>query len=361
MADGASSRVYQLAVGDEDSQLNGTEHNQKGSMFFIDRLQFTASIKYSTEKTDTSSDETTFDIYNLNREDAARFKRIGATVFLRAGYDTQFKRDANGEIIPDYESLPVIYLGKIIYAYTVKKGVDKITKVICSSDSVERAVKKVSVSYAPKTKRADVVKDLVKQLGFSVLEMDLSGLGDKAYATGMSIYGSVSQALNRVCAENGLMWFTHNQQIRIVPADAKATNTAWEVWPFQVSDSVEGYYKRQESEQMAPAKTTHSRGKKPKRVNPYKKTPEDQTTTTETRADGSKLKTKVTSGLRFKTFLDGRLKLGDNVVIRGSDEYLEQMQDAHGQFRIIAVTHDLDFRGGGWTTELDLIAASENK
>lgn len=359
MADGASFRVYQLAVGDEDAQVNGTEHNEKGSMFYIDKLQFSASIKYSTEKTDTSSDETTFEIYNLNRESSAKFKKIGATVMLRAGYDTQFKRGEDGEIIMDYQSLPVIYVGKIIYAYTVKRGVDKITKVICSSDSVERAVKQVSVGYAPKTKRADVVKDLVKRLGLSVLEMDLSTLGDKSYETGMSIYGSVSNALNRVCQENGLMWFTHNQQIRVVPADAKALNTAWEVWPFQVIDSVEGYYKRQQSEQMAKAKTTHSRGKKHK-DNPYKKKPEDEKTTVETRADGSKLKTKITSGLRFKTFLDGRLKLGDNVVIRGSEEYLEQMQDAHGQFRIIAVTHDLDFRGGSWTTELDLIAASEN-
>lgn len=354
MADGASFRVYQLAVGEENQSVDATEHNQKGDMFYIDKLQFTASINYTSEKTDVSSDETTFEIYNLNRESASKFKRAGATIMLRAGYDTQFERDAYGEIIMDYESLPIIYMGTIVWATTYKRGVDKITKVICSSDSAERDVIKVSMGYAPKTRKADVIKDLVNKMGLAVLELDLESLGDTAYTGGLSIYGSVSEALNRICEENGLMWFTHNKQIRIMPITAKSVTTAWEVWPFQVIDSVEGYYKRNQTVKKPTKQKTHSRGKE--------KTPksEDQTITTETRADGSKLTTTTKTGLRFKTFLDGRFKLGDNVVIRGSDEYIEQANDASGQFRIISLSHQLDFRGGAWTTELELVGASEN-
>lgn len=129
MADGASFRVYQLAVGEESTDVNGSEHNQKEKMFYIDRLQFTAHINYSTEKTDVSSDETTFEIIGLNHESSQKFKRSGATIMLRAGYDTQFKRDESGEIIYDYESLPIIYMGRVIWASTVKKGVDKVTKL----------------------------------------------------------------------------------------------------------------------------------------------------------------------------------------------------------------------------------------
>lgn len=358
MAEGASFRVYQLAVGDESKDANGSEHNEKGNMFYIDKLQFTATINYTTDKSGVSSDETTFEIMGLNRESSAKFKKVGSMIMLRAGYDTAFKRDDTGEIINDYESLPIIYIGSIIYAYTVKRGVDKVTRVVCSSDKDERAITKTSIAYAPNTKKADVIKDLVKKLGFSSLEMDFGNLGDKAYPSGYSVYGSVANTLNRICEENGLMWFTYNKQIRIVPIDAKSTNLAWEVWPFQVIDSVEGYYKRTQSLTKPPAKTTHSRGKK-KAATP-KEHAEDISLNTQVNADGSKLKTRIKSGLRFKTFLDGRIKLGDNVVIRGSDEYLEQMANANGQFRVIGISHTLDYRGGSWQSEFDLVAASEN-
>ncbi|AZV02279.1 hypothetical protein Arno18_93 [Pectobacterium phage Arno18] len=355
MAEGASFRVYQLAVGEEDKDITSTEHNKGSTMFYVDKLQFTAHIRYSTEKTDVSSDETTFEIYNLTRDSASKFKREGATIMLRAGYDTHFKRDTSGEIIPDYNSLPVIYMGKILWATTVKKGVDKVTKIVCSSDSAERDVLKVSLGYAPKTKRATIIKDLAARMGFATLEMDLTGLGDSSYATGLSIYGSVSAALNRICEENGLMWFTYNQQIRIVPVDPKVTNLAWEVWPFQIIDSVEGYYRRQQSAKKPPKNPTNSQGK-PKTPKDPKR--EDQTRTTVKNTDGSKLVTTITTGVKFKTFLDGRFKLGDNVVIRGSDEYLEQISDAKGQFRIISLSHDLDYLGGSWTTEIEAISAS---
>lgn len=355
MAEGASFRVYQLAVGEESTDVNGAEHNQKQKMFYIDKLQFTAQIHYSTEKTDVSSDETTFEIYNLNPESAQKFKRSGATVMLRAGYDTQFKRDDSGEIVNDYDSLPIIYMGRVIWASTVKRGVDKVTKIVCSSDAAERDVVKVSVSYKPRTTKADVIKDLVKRMGFSILDMDLSTLGDVAYPSGMSVYGSVASALNRICQENGLMWFTHNQQIRVVPIQAKPTNLAWEIFPFQVIDSVEGYYKRNQSVKKPTKKKTNSRGKTPKE--PKR---EDTTVTTVEQEDGSKLRTTIRTGVKFKTFLDGRFKLGDNVVIRGSDEYLEQINSANGQFRIISIAHSLDFRGGEWSTELELVSASDN-
>lgn len=357
MADGASFRVYQLLVGEEGSDVDGAEHNQKQKMFYIDQLQFTAQIRYSTEKTDVSSDETTFEIYNLEHDAAQKFKQSGATVMLRAGYDTQFARDDNGDIIKDYESLPVIYLGKVIWASTTKRGLDKVTKVICSSDAAERDVIKTSVSYKPNTTRADVIKDLVKRMGFSVLDMDLKALGSTAYPSGKAVYGSVASALNRICQENGLMWFTHNQQIRVVPITATPTNLAWEIFPFQVIDSVEGYYKRNQSVQKPVKKPKNPRGKKSAPKEPKR---EDTTFTTVTQEDGSKLKTTIKTGLRFKTFLDGRFKLGDNVVIKGSDEYLEQINNSHGQFRIISIAHDLDFRGGGWTTELELVSASDN-
>lgn len=337
--DAASSfRCYQLAVGTEAQafQDKSTQHTKKTEdLIFFDNLEFTASVSYTSDKNRSSTDDTTFEIYNLNPEMKSYFKTIGATVLLRAGYEDNFPRDENGYVKPNYEELPVIYLGTVEYAYTYKRGVDMITRVICSNDKFERAVTKSSVTYPAGTKREAIIRDLIKQLGFSVLEADMKSVSAYTYVNGFTVYGSTAEALTRVCEENGLRWFTFNKQIRIIQTETSAKTNAWIIYPENVIDSIQGYYKR--TKKKVPKKAP----KKPKPL------PSDVVEVKEGNAIY-----RIKSGVRCKIHLDGRIRLGDNIAIKGTEDF-------DGQYRVRALNHSLNFMSGEWTTSLDLDKVSQ--
>ncbi|XAO54242.1 baseplate hub protein [Yersinia phage vB_YenM_P778] len=345
MPTGTAFRVYQLAIGDESKGYDNqpTEHSKDdNNMSYFTDMQFSCSVNYTSDKSKTSTDDTSFDIYNLNPDSRAKFLVEGATVMLRAGYDDNFERDAAGDVVPNYETLPIIYLGSVSYAVTQKRGVDMVTKVFCSNDKIERLTTMTSTTYAQGTKRSAVITDLVKQLNLAILEIDTSTIKDAVYEGGISVYGRVADELTRICEENGLMWYTHNKQVRVTPLAAAPKTLAWEIRPFQVIDSVEGYYKRTQTKIKPKKASAHPRGAK-KKTEPAP-LPENTTVTTK---DG--IKTKVRKGVRCKVHLDGRLKLGDNVKLIDTGDF-------DGQYKIISIQHSLNFRGGEWSTELDLVS-----
>lgn len=349
---GTAFRVYQLAISDEKGLNNNPSQHSKvpENMAYFDKLQMTASINYSADKTKVSSDDTSIEIYNLTPEARKLFKQDKATIMLRAGYDDTFDRDEQGYIVPRYEELPIIYIGSVIYAYSEKRGMDFVTKVYCSSDKVERAVTKASLSFAPNTPRATVVEALAKQLSLPILELETSHIQGQVYEGGLSIYGRVADELTRVCEENGLVWFTHNKQVRVVPVKNIPKLLAWEIHPYNVIDSVEGYYQRTETPEKPKKVSAHPRGhKKPSTPKETKKLPQN---VTEVKTSDMTQKTK--RGVKLKVHLDGRIKLGDNVKLVNMDEFT-------AQYKVIGIQHSLDYKGGSWQTELDLVEVETEK
>ena len=340
-------RVYQLAVGAESTGFNdsATEHSKdEENLVYFTELQFTASISYTSKKSKTGTDDTTIEMYNLSPDMRVRFKSVGATVMLRAGYDDIFPRNEDtGYIEVDYDALPVVYLGTILYSYTYRRGVDLITKLICSNDKLERASTKASISFPSGVAKKTVVSSLMKTLNLTVMESDLSNVAG-VYENGFSVYGSAADALTKVCDENDLTWFAYNKQLRVVPKEASKSGDAWAIGEKNVIGSVEGYYKRTR-------KALKSSTTKPTSVG-------SSTEEVDFKAEAAKLgggasgsnkpKTVVVkTGVRITIHLDGRIRLGDTVVL--SDTY-----DFDGDYRVKGLSHNLDYTGDKWTTELDL-------
>lgn len=329
-------RIYQIGVGSENVAFQGSGANRAVTkkMTTITDLQFEMSATYTTRKKTTSSDMTQINIYNLPPSVQKKFTEVGAVVMVKAGYMGDYlKKEPNsvdnpeqtGKYVPtdsvsneesievDYDKLPIIYLGTVLYGYSIKKGVDLITTIYCSNDKIERVEKKSSSSFPQGVKKRDILRQLASEMGMTLSASSVQ-LGEEVYKNGWSAFGNTSEQLEKFCSENGLRWFCYNKQIKVIkPSQKKDKNVkAWLLTPRDIIDSLEPFYKREK--------------KTKKGLQPPK------------------------YGVRCRVYLDGRISLGDYVEITGA-------QDFSGVFQITSLTHRLNFLRGGWETNLELEAA----
>lgn len=341
-------RVYQLAVGTESTGFNSsaTGHTKDTeNLVFFTELQFTASIAYTDQKSKTGTDDTTIEMYNLSPEMRTRFKTIGATVMLRAGYDDIFPRNEDtGFVDVDYDALPIVYLGTILYSYTYRKNADLITKLICSNDKLERESTKTSIAFPPGVAKKTVISSLMRELNMSVISSDLEAVTG-VYQSGFTVYGSVAEALTKLCEENELKWYSFNKQVRVLPKEPTANKEGWAIGASNIVGSVEGYYRR--------TKRTAKGSKSSSKIEDKQQSDEDFQKFLKSASQGSSGKKPkvivVKTGVRITVHLDGRLRLGDTVQLSDSIDF-------DGVYRIKGVAHNLDYNGDKWTTELDLEA-----
>jgi len=360
MAAGVPMRVYQFTVGTESAAFNNSpgQHSTTNiDTISFSNVYFEGSVSVDSDPTTTSSDDVEFQIYNLNKSTRQALMQEGATVLLRAGYDTNWQRNGNGEIITQYDSLPVIFLGGVVHAYSYKEpgSNDVVTTVQCSSDQKLREMTKGSVTYKPLTTKADVVRDLVKKLNLPVSRMELSTLGDKAYPSGLAVYGQTDVALTRICKENGLQFSIHNGSISVIRADSRPedqsskSSEAWLITPDQLR-SLQVYFEQRSTILPAKKSSTSSRGAKKAST---KVLPEDITVT---KADGVRTKTK--HGINLKTFLNGQFKMHDFLKLEGVNDLTPDGADGElhdGVYRIIGIDHSISYPQGDWTTALKIV------
>lgn len=331
-------RDYQIIVGNDVKAFGDNAHQQTkndATATIISGLQMTTSISLSNEKSSSQTDEVTLKILNLPAEYQDQFKSDGATLMLRAGYFSDMSRDESGNLVSDPDTLPVILLATIYHCYTQREGVNDVTYVFCSTDKVERATTKDSIAFPPGTKLQEIIQSLVKRMPFALKSIDLGTANGRVYQGGLSLYGKVADMLNNVCEENGLVWHVHNKKITVQPKKPSAQSKVypWDIHPGSMIESVKATYSR--SQTKLP--------KKPSKVDTAPKPGERVSI-----ADG--MKTVIKQGVTVTVLLDGRLLLGDYVR-------LNDVGDLSGDYRIEGINHSLDYRGGEWTTALDLVAA----
>ncbi|HCM7357822.1 TPA: hypothetical protein N3288_000228 [Klebsiella aerogenes] len=357
MAEGIPLKAYQLCVGTEIHSFGNNASQASTSdetMYSIDNLAMTASFSHDADNTRYSSDDSTLSVWNLNEQTRQAFHKVGATILLRAGFDTEWKNGTDGVIVPDYDTLPLLYLGTITHTQDFKQAStpDVETRVWLSTDKIERGAIQVGSSFQPGVKRTEVIDYLVKQMGFPVVRCDYQHLQGKVYLSGIVIHGNAAVNLTRVCKENGLQWHVHNKQISITRSDNLALSSEQEAWSLTPDSiiSIAGYYER-----VATAYDDTSSKGKPRRVRKAKvtHTPED---TKVTKSDG--LKTRTKTGVNVTLFLNGSIKMHDLVKIDGMNKYLPDTAN-DGLYRVIGINHELDYLGdGAWTTALKLIPAN---
>lgn len=332
----AAVRVYQIGVGSEDVAFEGSGANRTTTkkLTTITNMQFSMTATYTTRKKTASSDMTMLEIINLPDDIQKKFNEQGAVVMVKAGYMSDYlKPSVNSTVNPydtgksklgeesprsdepvvDYDKLPIIYLGTILYGFSVKRGVEMTTVVYLSNDKIERVEKKTTSSFPANVKRREVLSQIVADMGMTLAPSSVK-LGEEVYKNGWTAFGNTSDQLEKFCSENNLRWFCYNKQIQVFrPSQKKPTQTrAWLLTPEDIIDSIEPFYKREK--------------KTKKGLQPPK------------------------YGVRCRIYLDGRISLGDYVE-------LKDVGDLSGVYQITSLTHTLNYLGGGWETSLELEAA----
>lgn len=359
MAQGVPIRVYQITVGTESATFSsGTGQHNSTQMDAVqfNNVKISASLSIDNSPTKTSSDDVEFRIYNLNKSARQALMQENATIMLKAGYDTTWQRDADGNIQEQYDDLPIVFIGGIVHCYTKKdvQSNDIVTVVNCSSDQKIRGMTKTSVSYKPMTRKKDVIQDLINRLGFPTSRVELDSLGDTAYPSGLSVYGSVSDALTTACKENGLQFSIHNGTLSVIKANSQppsgTQSTSVDAWLYTPAQMLEiDSYFEQKSVKLVAKKTNTSRGKT--KANTDDK--EDQSVTTK-----NGVRTRTTHGLTMKTPLNGLVKMHDYIKIDGLSAVEPDGSDGDlrdGIYRVIRIDHQISWPSGDWSTNLKMV------
>lgn len=354
-------RVYMLAVGVDGDDIDLSAHTTKKEVTAITGLNMTASLHTSFDKSNSSSDDVEIKIFNLNATERNRYEAEGCAVILRAGYSFGWERGADGYVAEQYEKLPVLFTGHILHSYTERQGVDMVTTLYCSTDNLARSSIKVSHSWQPKTKKVDILKWLVGQFGMPVTEFKVNERNNQqTYPSGYAVHGAIDSALNRICGEMGLLWAIERGQIRVLPSEHTDSQQVWTLNSYNLLSMAGGYSRT--AEQHPAAKANAKRKAQQKKKDDDLKPGESVQTVPD--GAGGYLTTKTRNTIRCKLFLAPELRLGDCVQFSedleqflGSDEM--RALNAKGKFRIVSMSHELDYNGGSWTTDLELAATKQ--
>ncbi|MBV1929641.1 MAG: hypothetical protein KUG81_09045 [Gammaproteobacteria bacterium] len=273
----------------------------------ISELHVVANIAYEKEQSSSMDQEATIDIYNLSESNRNKIQE-SSLVILKAGYESD-------------DSLALVFSGQLHYSYTEKSGSDIITHLSCKDSYTPIKDKRVSLSFTPGEFRvSDILQSLLneaKKIGVAsflniprvsaetLVALRLNRVNQQGYVA----EGNLFEHISKLCEQVGLTAYIQHSVLYVEP---KAHHPKEVVSVVKVqSENVIGTI----------STLTDSSGS----------------------GEGSK---KAPNGIKFKVFLDGRLRLIDYAEIVGDKRH-------QSLYEIKKVTHILDLEGTSWYTEVE--------
>jgi hypothetical protein len=273
MSDQLFGRAVRVIVANPDTGL-GPE---------ITGLRVQLKVKKSLKKEPNTCE---LSVFNLSPATRANMQKRGARVIVEAGYT---------------DTLSQIFSGDARVIDHIHDGANWITKVQCGDGERAYQFSRITESFRPGTKVADVIQGVIQATGLDGTKaiQTVKALVSEQFIKGYAANGKASAELDRLLRGRGLEWSIQDGQIQVLQKGATTQETAVLVSP---DSGLVG----------SPEHGTPSPDEKKDKANT----------------------------LKVKSLMNPQIRPGRIIAI--------QANGIRGQFRVLTVEHSGDTHGGEW-------------
>lgn len=333
------SRYYELLVGFPETyklqdpvypSLNATDSNTltfdsplnfmavqtaEGSGKSLSENQLTATINGNIESKGSNARGCTIRVYNLSEETARYLTLSNLKVILKAGYEDDYKND----------SLPVIFSGQVKQSRHITKRQDNYVELICQDGYTPSTAIKINKSLKSTEGNPVTANDVFDYLisvwnkngiastnssiRFDDLPIHPSTVPFRGGWTGE---GYLRDLTDEICDAFNYQWYIVNGVLYIQSAFENRVRDVVELDMSIIKDISDG-------EQ-------------------------------DVKRDSN---TKEKSRITLTTFLNGTITEGKYINIVPTSDPLDKHTKYYGLYKIISVSHQLDYRGAAWDTKVE--------
>lgn len=298
-------RIYKLTIG-----VQGSDGFVLEGKPYSDGLNISFSIgKDLSQQTNKAE----IKIYNLSDATAKKIEKDDSIIILEVGYSEDM-------------GLKRIFVGYITEIKTTFSNGERTTEISASDGQIAIRNCIVSLSYAENVSRKKVIDDVAQEMGLVVNYAEDCEFS--SFANGFSFVGTGKNCLDKACAGSNLSWSIQNNMIQVIKAGG---TTKVEAIKLSAASGLIGSVESVVKASFIVAKENAGNSK-----------------------NANKRKSRK-QGYRLKCLLQPTLSPGDLVYV---DSRL-----AKGWFKCDKLTHNGEYMGGNWYTEMEIheIVEQENK
>lgn len=179
------------------SNLEADGNNKRGFTFTLD------SSRKSSAASSSSTEKTTIQLYNLNKEALDVLNQDNCIIRVYAGYQGR---------------IDLAYTGEVVEVHPVQSGQDIVQMIKCTEGASDIKNTKGTVDYDEDMSEADMILDLASRFPATAIRYaGLNTLFEKFTTGGESFSGSLDGMFNKVMARNNLSYSRFNGKISIIP------------------------------------------------------------------------------------------------------------------------------------------------